>query len=144
MKLKVKKLNELARLPVKGTPYSAGYDVYATSKEIKEDGRIVYGTGIAVQVESESNTVVKLYPRSSMSKLNMVLANHVGIVDADYRGELFFVFRDLVTNNEQNHYQVGDRIGQLIVEYLPSISVCEVSELSHTMRGDGGFGSTGN
>ena len=72
----------------------------------------------------------------------MVLANHVGVIDSGYRGEIMFKFR-VLNNDWQDIYDVGDRIGQLIITPYPRIDFVEVDELTASSRGEGGYGSTG-
>lgn len=78
-----------------------------------------------------------------------MLANSVGVIDSDYRGELVFNFKLITDNSVGVHkysqaYQVGDRVGQLVLIEAPAVEVIEVKELDETDRGDKGFGSTGN
>jgi len=73
----------------------------------------------------------------------MVLANHVGVIDSGYRGEIMFKFR-VLNDDWQDIYDVGDRIGQLIITPYPRIDFVEVEELTDTERGEGGYGSTGS
>ena len=94
-----------------------------------------------------------LFPRSSICKQNQYLTNSVGVLDSNYRGEVKFKFKfgiGLDTLNKEFHpiipynfYEVGDRIGQLIIMPYPNIEFEEVDELTSTNRGEGGFGSTG-
>lgn len=157
MRLKIKKLNDSATIPVKAHSTDAGFDLVATSREIDDYGNIMYGTGLAVEIPD--GYVGLLFPRSSVSKKDMVLANSVGVIDSGYRGELIFKFKPIQQvnkalsknpNHHYNHrmtggidYQVGDRIGQLIVIPIPDIELIETDELSDSQRGEGGFGSTG-
>lgn len=144
----VKKLDENAVLPKYGTEGSAAMDLTATSKSYKKDrdtGEIVYveyGTGLAMDVRE--GHVGLLFPRSSVSKTNLTLANSVGVIDSDYRGEvkLRFKVKDARFSDLQS-YEVGERIGQLMVVPYPKITIHEVDELVDTDRGSGGFGSTG-
>ena len=84
-----------------------------------------------------------LYPRSSNSKTDLYLTNHVGVIDSGYRGEIMFKFRPINGIEDAFIYAVGDRVGQLIIIPYPSIEFVETEELSDSDRGDGGFGSTG-
>lgn len=137
MQIKFKKLVPEAIVPKKGTEYSAGYDLTAVSVTYLPSGRIKYGTGIAVEIPD--GHVGLLFPRSSVYKTGTMLANSVGVIDADYRGEIMAIFN----NCNERSYQVGDRIVQLIIMPYPSITYIEVDELSTTVRGNGGYGSTG-
>ena len=82
-----------------------------------------------------------LVPRSSMSKTPLRCANSVGIIDADYRGEISIVYENISCSD----YTIfrGDRIAQLIIVPIAMVDVIEVDKLSETERGDGGYGSTG-
>jgi dUTP pyrophosphatase len=136
MKIKVKKLNEKAIIPKYAFEGDAGMDVVAVSKKY-EDELVVYGTGLSFEIPE--GYVLLVFPRSSISKKNLILANCVGVLDSGYRGELILKFR----KNGENDYEIGERIGQIIVLPYPRIEFEEVEELSETARGKGGFGSSG-
>lgn len=149
MKLKVKKLRPDAMLPKRMTEYSAGYDLSACldEPEIIAPGETkLIPTGIAVELEcgasDDSGYVMLIYARSSLAvKHGIAPANCTGVVDMDYRGEIFVALR----NSSDKPYSIShkERIAQLIVSpvYYPEIE--EASDLSDTERGEGGFGSTG-
>jgi dUTP pyrophosphatase len=139
MELKYTKTNSRAMEPVRGTDHSAGIDLIAISKA-KSREFIDYGTGLAFEIPI--NHVGLLFPRSSVSKTGLMLANSVGVIDSDYRGEIRFRFKKVDIKGSE--YNIGDRVGQLVVVPIPSIDLHLVSELSDTDRGEGGFGSTGN
>jgi len=141
MEVKIKKLHPDAFIPVYSKPGDAGLDLTATSIDDDSYGNIVYGTGLAVEIPE--GYVGLLYPRSSNSKTDLYLTNHVGVIDSGYRGEIMFKFRPINGIEDAYIYAVGDRIGQLIIMPYPSIKFVETDELSDTDRGDGGFGSTG-
>lgn len=136
MILKVKKLHIDAKLPHYANHGDAGMDIYATTKEVKEKF-IEYGTGLAFEISNDH--VMFIYPRSSLSNKDLIMANHVGVLDSGYRGELKLRFRKI----GDDVYEVGEKIGQIIVVPFPKIEFEEVNELSETNRGEGGFGSTG-
>lgn len=140
MKVRFKKLSEKAVTPQYAKPGDAGMDMVATSM-VKGEVYYEYGTEIAVEIPE--GYVGLLFPRSSISKTKQILANHVGVVDSGYRGEIKFRFKKLSWDNGEI-YNVGDKIGQLIIIPYPTIELEEVSELSETYRGDSGFGSSGN
>jgi dUTP pyrophosphatase len=143
MVVKIKKLVENAVIPKYSKPGDAGLDLTAVSKEFDNNGNIVYGTGLAVEIPK--GFVGLLFPRSSNSKTDLYLTNHVGVVDSGYRGEIMFKFRPV--NGAilgANAYQVMDRVGQLVIIPYPSIEFQEVEELSTTERGATGYGSSGN
>ena len=87
------------------------------------------------------NVSIDLRPRSSIYKTGMVLSNAVGTVDDLYRGEVSAIFYHVFT--EMPRYRVGDRIGQIKLGFTLPIEFEEVDELGRTLRGDGGYGSTG-
>lgn len=141
MKVKVKKLNDNAVLPRYATDGAAGIDLTATSKEYDYHGNVVYGTGLAFEIPK--GYVGLLFPRSSNAKKNLLLSNSVGVLDSDYRGEVFFKFKKHDTSYEGEQYPIGDRVGQIIILPYPYIEFEVADELGTTERGDGGFGSTG-
>jgi dUTP pyrophosphatase len=139
MKVKIEKMHTNAVVPKYAKPGDAGLDLTATSEEWNEGNTMVtYGTGLAVEIPE--GYVGLLFPRSSVSKTTLNLANSVGVIDSGYRGEIMFKFRYL---EEGMTYDVGDRIGQLIIMPYPQVEFEEVEDLSSTERGEGGFGSTG-
>lgn len=139
MEIKIKKLRDNAVIPAKAHPTDAGFDLTATSKETDAYGNIVYGTGIAVEIPE--NHVGLLFPRSSNAKKDLLLTNSVGVIDSGYRGEITFKFKNI--GFVGNRYNIGDRIGQLIIVPYPEVTFVETDELSETQRGNGGYGSTG-
>lgn len=143
LEVKIKKLHKDAVIPKYETIGSVGMDLTATSKKYDEYGNVVFGTGISIQIPD--GYYADLRPRSSISKYDLVLANSVGTIDSDYRGELILKFKPsahYVVNGEGVMYNVGDRIAQLVILPYPKVSFVEVDELSDTERGAGGFGST--
>ena len=150
LEVKIKKLHKDAVIPKYETTGSVGMDLTATSKEYDEYGNVVFGTGIAIQIPD--GYYADLRPRSSISKYDLVLANSVGTIDADYRGELILKFKPSLRKSTWNNgvyetdevkeYNVGDRIAQIVILPYPKVSFVEVDELSKTDRGTGGFGST--
>ena len=134
-----KKLHPDAVIPTYGTEFSAGADLTAVSDPIIGEGYIEYKTGLAVEIPE--GYVGLIFPRSSISKKSMILANGVGVIDSDYRGEISFRFKKMKTLGDE--YAKGDRIGQMIIVPYPQIHFIEAEELSDTVRGEGGYGSTG-
>lgn len=143
MNVKIKKLHPDAVIPQYAKDGDAGLDLVATSKKVHRefsDGisdKVVYGTGLAFEIPK--GYVGLLFPRSSVSKKHLTLSNSVGVLDSGYRGEVSFVFK----KDGWNEYDIGDRIGQILILPYPEIEFEEVDELSDTERGSGGFGSTG-
>ena len=147
MKVKIKKLSENAVIPSYAKEGDCGMDLTATSKEFDNDGNIVYGTGLALEIPEGYAGFI--FPRSSNAKKSLILSNSVGIIDSKYRGELFLKFKPTMTfpnkkSNGNSWYEIGDRIGQLVILPYPHITFEEVNELSETERGSGGFGSSGS
>lgn len=146
LEVKIKKLHKDAVIPKYETVGSVGMDLTAVSKEYDEHGNVVFGTGLAIQIPE--GYYADLRPRSSISKYDLVLANSVGTIDSDYRGEIILKFKPSVYfglnrgDDDGVMYDVGDRIAQLVILPYPKVSFVEVDELSNTERGTGGFGST--
>jgi len=151
----VKKLNKEAILLSYANPDDAGLDLTAISKRIvrDEDGLISYieyGTGLAVEIPQ--GYIGFLYPRSSITKKEIMLKNSVGVIDSGYRGEVMCRFYATSLDMDEkdsnwyptSDYKVGERVCQLIIIEKPAVNVVESDMLSDTERGDGGFGSTGN
>lgn len=136
MKIKIKKIHPDAVIPKYAHEGDAGMDVYAVSKR-KEDKFIEYGTGLTFEVPA--GYVMLIFPRSSVTKKDLMLKNSVGILDSGYRGELILRFNRF----GENEYEIGERVGQIMILPFPEIEFEEVEELSDTIRGDSGFGSTG-
>lgn len=139
MKVKIKKLVENAVIPTYAKKGDAGMDLTATSKTYDEQGNVVYGTGIAVEIPN--GYVGLVFPRSSICKTDLLLTNSVGVIDSGYRGEIMAKFVYVHMHNKK--YEIGDRIAQLIIMPYPIIEFVESEELSETERGDGGYGSSG-
>ena len=138
MEIKVKKLNPKAEIPQYAHIGDAALDVKAVSRNIT-DKYIEYGTGLSFEIPQ--GYVMLIFPRSSVSNQDLSLANCVGVLDSTYRGELKLRFRVIL--NAQDIYEVGDKVGQILVIPYPVLSFKETDELSTTDRGSGGFGSTG-
>lgn len=140
MKVKFKKLVQEAVIPSYAKPGDAGLDLVATSKLYDEEKeKLVFGTGLAVEIPD--GHVGLLFPRSSIVKTLLSLANSVGVIDSGYRGEIKIMFDP--GHRPKKNYEVGDRIAQLIIMPFPCIEPVQSDELSDSSRGAGGFGSTG-
>lgn len=137
MIVKFKKLSELGQKPRRSTDGAAGYDLYAARVEDRGDS-VAYYTDIATEIPEGYAGL--LFPRSSIVKTGMHLGNGVGVLDRDYRGNISFVF---YKRPGSESYEVGDRVGQLVIVQLPGVEFTQVEELSETGRGSGGYGSTG-
>ena len=152
LNVKIKKLSKDAVIPTYAKHGDAGMDLTATSKAYDEHGNVVYGTGLAFEIPF--GYVGLLFPRSSNTKKDLILGNSVGVLDSGYRGEVVFKFKTIDTHYMQDgkltflkrdfmqEYNLGDRIGQIIIIPHPQVTFIEVDELSNSDRGIGGFGST--
>lgn len=142
MIVRIKKLQPDAVIPVYAKPGDAGLDLVATSIINETNSQVTYGTGIAVEIPY--GYVGLIFPRSSIRKYELELSNSVGVIDSGYRGEVQLTFNKIIANDlAVNTYEIGDKIGQLIILPYPIIKFLEVSQLSESSRGEGGFGSTG-
>ena len=143
MKVQVKKLHPNAQLPRYGSEYAAGADLYAceeTPVEIGAGQTAFIHTGIAVELPL--GTVGLVYARSGLAcKQDLAPANKVGVVDCDYRGEIMVALHN--HGSRTRVVKQGDRIAQFVVAPYYVAEYAEADELSSTVRGEGGFGSTG-
>ena len=169
MLVRFERLHPDAVVPFKTYPEDFCYDVVATSEQEIAPNVWKYGIGLAFEIQGgpedlvvedefgkeliripqDRNTMqglrwnvsLDLRPRSSIYKTGMVLSNAVGTVDELYRGEVSAVFYHVFSGMPR--YRVGDRIGQIKLGFTLPIEFEEVDELGRTLRGDGGYGSTG-
>ena len=142
-KIAVKKLDENATLPTYGSEFSAGADLYALTEEelvfAPGETKLVH-TGIAMEIPEGYAGFI--YARSGLaSKRGLAPANKVGVVDADYRGEIMVALH----NHSMQEQRVApkERIAQIVVAPFLKAEFFESEHLSETVRGVGGFGSTG-
>jgi dUTP pyrophosphatase len=144
MEIHVKRLSDHAKLPVYATEGSAGMDLSAcldTAVELLPGDRVFIPTGICVQVTGE-DAVGLVFARSGLAtRHGITLANGVGVIDSDYIGEIICALINL--GDAPYTIQPGDRIAQLVFVPVYCGKVVEVDQLVPTIRGDGGFGSTG-
>ena len=136
IKIKIKKLVSEARIPGYANFGDAGMDLTAIEKR-ETDKFIEYKTGLAIEIPE--GYVGLIFPRSSVSKKDLILANSVGVIDSGYRGEILIRFQKL----GKDIYDLGERIAQLIIIPIPKIELEEVNELENSSRGKKGFGSSG-
>lgn len=143
MIVKIKRLHPDAVAPSKAHSTDAGFDLTAVSMDYDcINDCYVYHTGLAFEIPE--GYVGLIYPRSSVFRKNLLLTNCTGVVDAGYRGEVLAKFKRIKTDSYLSSiYNIGDRIAQLIIMPIPEINFVEVSELSDSDRGAGGYGSTG-
>jgi dUTP pyrophosphatase len=140
------KLSPSAQTPTSGSELAAGYDLHA---DLEGLDKIVIpphtykkiSTGIAIALPQ--GTFGAIYPRSGMAtKRGLVLANTVGIIDADYRGAVIVALKN--DSDEMQVVEHGERIAQLIVQPFLRVEFNEAKSIGTTARADGGFGSSGN
>lgn len=139
LQLLVKKLHPDAVLPAAQKSGDAGLDLTAVSVSSTGDTN-TYDFGIAIELPPGHFGLI--VPRSSNYKKDQLLSNSCGIVDENYRGALKAMFKNV--NSGYVRHEVGERIAQLIVLPYPVVQVKEVEELSETVRGSKGFGSSGS
>ena len=144
MKVSFKKLSPNAITPSYAKDGDAGMDISAITYTInKEHSFIEYHTGIAFEIPK--GHVGLLFPRSSVSKTDLRLANCVGVVDSGYRGEITFRYKFEKGSYfaSLKRFEEGDRIGQLVIMPYPEIELKEEETLTRSARGVGAYGSTG-
>lgn len=167
--VKIRKVHPDAVIPTYAHPGDAGMDVTAVAINVTDD-YIEYDTGLQFQLPS--GYVMLIFPRSSNSKKDLLLANSVGVLDSGYTGNLKLRFKRsykvenlpseetdgkfttssiLWTGDARNYrvnacnwYEVGDRVGQIMIIPYPEINFIETEDFEDTERGSGGFGSSGN
>lgn len=142
IEIKIKKLYDNVKIPIKSTEGACGYDVYAHNIGlfIAINKQVSYYFGFAVEIPK--GYALQFIPRSSICKTGLRLANSVGLIDSDYRGEVYATF-DVIDYENENNYKEGDRVGQFVLVKNYKSKFVIVDELSETKRGNGGFGSTG-
>lgn len=170
LKVNIKKLHKNAVIPSYAHSTDCGLDLTAVSKTFDEHGNVVYGFGLAFEIPEGYAGFI--FPRSSNYKSGLLLTNSVGVIDAGFRGEvtakfaprsvsaipqriwhrLKFFFTGKTEGydmtiwchfSDNNNYNIGDRVAQMVILPYPKVEFNEVDELSETERGNGGYGSTG-
>lgn len=144
MKMRFSKMYEDVKAPTRGTPGSAGLDIYVYSPDavigIRPHETAIVHTGLIFEVPE--GYFAGIYARSGLStKRGLRPANCVGVIDSDYRGEVLIGF-----HNDSDETQIiynGDRVAQAIIQPFIRVELEEAETLTKTTRGDGGFGSTG-
>ncbi len=143
MNVKIKKMDENAKIPGYGSDYAAGADLYALTDgdvEIAPGETKLIHTGIAMEIPL--GLAGFIYARSGLaSKKGLAPANKVGVVDCDYRGEVMVALHN--HGNVPQSISNGERIAQMVFAPYYKAEFEESAELSDTVRGEGGFGSTG-
>lgn len=170
LQVKIKKLHPDAVIPSYAHDTDCGMDLTAVSKTTDEYGNVVYGFGLAFEIPEGYAGFI--FPRSSNHKSGLLLTNSVGVIDAGYRGEVTAKFVSRINTSlprifwhrlkcfftckingyspriwckfpENENYNIGDRVAQMVILPYPKVEFVEVNELSETERGTGGYGSTG-
>ncbi|RDL36741.1 putative dUTP pyrophosphatase [Venustampulla echinocandica] len=137
--LLIQKLSDKARLPTRGSAFAAGYDIYAAKDTVvPARGKVLVDTDISMAVPA--GTYGRIAPRSGLASKHMIDTG-AGVIDADYRGQV----KVLLFNHSEKDFEVkeGDRVAQLVLERIYTPEVVEVEKLEESVRGAGGFGSTG-
>ena len=143
--VKVRRLSPAARLPQRATAGSAGADLCAVCPDgpvcVPAGGGALVGTGLAIELPGPE-WVALVFARSGLSiKRGISLANAVGVIDADYRGEIKV---GLVNRSDEDYLvEDGARVAQLVIMPVAAARFVEAETLGETLRGAGGFGSTG-
>ena len=141
--VRVKKLDARAELPVFGSEFAAGADLRACldgDLTIAPGQTALIHTGLALEIPAGYAGLV--YARSGLaSKRGLAPANKVGVIDADYRGEVMVALHNHAAESQTVGH--GERIAQLVVAPFLAVDYEEADELTDTARGAGGFGSTG-
>lgn len=141
--IKIKKINENAIIPTRGSEYAAGYDLYAcVEKPITIPSHCTKKIGTGLAIEIPEGYFGAIFARSGLAtKQGLRPANCVGVCDSDYRGEYIIALHN--DTDEAKLIMPGERVAQLVVMPFLEVEFNEVNELENTKRGDGGFGSTG-
>ncbi len=146
MKVKIRKLDKRAITPVYGKLGDAAMDLTSIAQYYDEYGNICYKTGISIEIPQ--GYVGLIFQRSSVCKYATMLTNAVGVIDSGYRGEILFKYKPTPYYHNKPDlrfvYEVGDKVGQIMIIPYPQIEFEEVEELSLSERGENGYGSTGN
>lgn len=133
----IKLLHKNAVVPTYAKPGDAGMDLTIAEIISLTDKKVIYGYGIAVEIPE--GYVGLVFPRSSVSKMDLLMTNSVGVIDSGYRGNLMSVFY----RYDEKYYQVGERGAQLLIIPYPKINFIVKDELSETERNTGGYGHSG-
>lgn len=136
-----KKLHQTATIPEQATVGSAAVDLKTLNDVTLRPGeKVKVLTGLSCEIEN--GLVGIIAPRSGLGSKGFVLANTIGVIDSDYRGEIIVALHN--TSVLERTFMAGDKIAQMMFLECPQVAHIEVEELNQTSRGEGGFGSTGN
>ena len=143
MNISIKKLNDKAMLPTRGSEQAAGWDLYSNNEEavtIDAHATVMIGTGLSMAIPN--GYFGAIFARSGLAtKQGLRPANCVGVVDSDYRGEIIVSLHN--DTNEVKTVNPHERIAQLVVMPYLEVHFTEQDSLDETLRGENGFGSTG-
>ena len=141
--VRIKKLRENAAVPTYGSEFAAGADLYAAIEEavtIEANETKLIPTGLAMEIPTGYAGLV--YARSGLaSKRGLAPANKVGVIDSDYRGEVMVALHNHGTKAQT--IEMGERIAQMVIAPYVTANFILSDSLDDTVRGEGGFGSTG-
>lgn len=144
--INIKKTDENAKIPTYGSVYAAGADLYAVIHNEENKVEILPGetafidTGIVMEIPN--GYIGLIYARSGLAcKQGLAPANKVGVIDSDYRGNIMVALYN--QSNEVRTVSEGDRIAQIIIQPVEQFGFNVKENLSDTVRGNGGFGSSG-
>ena len=132
-------------LPFRKHDSDVGYDLTAMRCKLNQHDSFVYMFDTGISVKPPKGYYVEIVPRSSIIKTGFILANSVGIIDPDYTGSIICALRfvGIGTGQEEAQYLMFQRIAQMIVRKHEHVKLVEKTSLTDTVRGSGGFGSTG-
>lgn len=139
--VKIKLISPNAKLPVRSTEESAGFDLFSTEKVILKSREFkAISTGIIL--EMPINMEAQVRPRSGLAfRHGVTVLNSPGTIDSDYRGEVKVI---LINHSDRDfEINIGDRVAQMVFSKVIKVDFVETTELSESQRGEGGFGSTG-
>lgn len=137
------KLDPDAIIPTKGSPQAAGWDLYALEETtVRRNVSSMIKTGLAIAIPNGWEGQIRC--RSSLGKKGMIMPNGIGTIDSDYRGELM-VLATWIGEGDEFIIDKGERVAQLLFSRVPNVNFVErkFEELGNTVRGEGGFGSSG-
>lgn len=144
IQVKIKKLNSNARMPVYGSSFAAGMDLYACMEDcvtIAPGETAMIHTQLSMEIPAGYAGMI--YARSGLAtKKGLAPANKVGVIDADYRGEIMIALHN--HSQEERTVENGERVAQMVITPVPAVELIETETLEETDRGAGGFGSTGS
>lgn len=140
----LKRVHVLSKAPVRSTDGSGAFDVTSVSTKLTANNQILVDTGL--QFAFSSDFVMLAFGRSGYAKYGIKLTNGVGVIDSDYRGNLLLLFDFPKGKLEESIEKLrpGNRVGQIMLLELPQVSFSLTDSLPETVRGVGGFGSTGS